>query len=175
MSWLSTIIAGSISGLLVLWIWTKYQNWNDVNEKDRASIRIMEVALRLLPEEEREYYHEDWFMFLCDIDCPTDRLKHAIGYLKAAASINVESRVLVPAQSLVKIVKSKISSAEDIFSVSFIVKLRFYLYIFSEFIEIEFRSSIIKIIARTPKSFFGFIIAMIAIIYYTYGVIRVIW
>lgn len=96
MSFLNTIITGSISGLVVLFFWSWWQSRSTEFHTDTASLNIMKLAIGLLPEEQREDYYEQWWWHLVEQENFQKRLLEAFGMLKAASAISYEERIVVP-------------------------------------------------------------------------------
>jgi len=82
----SAIVAISTYMLIVF----RKKDWN--YDLDEIALWILGRALNSLPQEEREYYHDEWNMLLFDQSNGIERVRQAIGLLKAAHIIGFSVR-----------------------------------------------------------------------------------
>lgn len=96
MDWLSALLLGVLGSIVATAIWEKSKERSLNSHIDDKALSLLQLALKLLPENERQIYEEEWFMFLCDQETALKRLFHAAMFAKAAATISAEVKILVP-------------------------------------------------------------------------------
>jgi len=93
---LDIILFGVISSLISKVIWERVSGKNLSYEMDTKSLKLLEIALKILPVKEREYYRDEWYMMLLDQPDAISRLKHALGIVRASITISTEVKVIAP-------------------------------------------------------------------------------
>lgn len=101
MDWLSALLLGVLGSFLASGIWEQFKSGSSEYNLDQKSLALLESALKMLPEADREIYKEEWFMFLCDQPNARKRFLNALTFLRAAVTINVETNVVVPVTQII--------------------------------------------------------------------------
>ena len=103
-----------LGGLIVLLVWSFYKKQSKTYHSDSASLTLLTIALGLLNENDRERYSEEWHAVLFDQETATLRIQQAVGFMKAAMTISVETQVLVPVQQSIHKIGFKLKSSTAI-------------------------------------------------------------
>ena len=99
MSLYDAIIAAVASGIILALLkvfWSKLSNAKLNASDDGAAINMLQIALKILPKEERERYGDEWLAFLCEFETPKEKIKHAASFIPAALMISGTTFIFNP-------------------------------------------------------------------------------
>lgn len=87
MEYLIAFAISLIAGLVAIIVYERKNALNAEYRLDAQSLSIMKLALSLLSEQDREFYEDEWFMFLFDQPTSSKRLIQACSFMVAAGKI----------------------------------------------------------------------------------------
>ena len=124
---LTSLFIGIAASFVAAVFYSKYQKIDKGYKLDTVSIKFLDIALSLMPNMQKEYYREEWYMMLFDQETAFDRFKHALGFVQASLVISAQERVLIPTAVGVSNVRRMFSGTAESYSNKFLAQpIRFF-------------------------------------------------
>ncbi|MGC1497409.1 MAG: hypothetical protein WA790_16520 [Sulfitobacter sp.] len=99
MEHLTSLILGvlaTIIGAVVIAVTTSARSRNGA---DDVSLKLFDIAVKLLSKEDAEFFAEAWLADICSIEQPARRISFALGLINAAITIRASEQIAVPAKN----------------------------------------------------------------------------
>ena len=81
MIWFGTeIFLAILASMVGAALYAKFAKSTGTFKTDEASLGLFFLAMKLLPDEEKEFYGEAWFADMCSLDTSGQRMRFAVAF-----------------------------------------------------------------------------------------------